>query len=89
MAENVRAAFALGHAGEVTLAVGLVFIAAGAEALAVFNACIADPGCLPDASALNVGAFFAILMVGIVLGVAGTRILALGRMSCQTDPRWP
>jgi len=75
MAANVRAAFAFRGAGEVTLAVGLIFIAAGAEALAVFNACVADPGCLPDASGLNVGAFFAILAVGIVLALIGARIL--------------
>jgi len=77
MAANVRAAFAFRGAGEVTLAVGLIFIAAGVEALAVFNACVADPGCLPDASALNVGAFFAILAVGIVLAVTGVRILVV------------
>ena len=75
MAANVRAAFAFRGAGEVTLAVGLIFIAAGVEALAVFNACVADPGCLPDASGLNVGAFFAILAVGIVLALIGARIL--------------
>jgi hypothetical protein len=79
MAANVRAALAFRGAGEVTLAVGLIFIAAGVETLAVFNACVADQGCLPDASGLNVGAFFAILAVGIVLAVAGTRILAVGR----------
>ncbi len=72
---NVRAALAFRGAGEVTLAVGLIFIAAGVEALAVFNACVADPGCLPDASGFNVGAFFAILAVGIVLAVVGGRIL--------------
>ncbi len=75
MAVNVRTALAIRGAGEVTFAVGLIFIAAGVEALAVFNACVADPGCLPDASELNVGAFFAILAVGIVLAVIGARIL--------------
>ena len=79
MAVNVRTAFAFRGAGEVTLAVGLIFIAAGVEALAVFNACVADPGCLPDASGLNVGAFFAILTVGIVLAVIGARILEVTR----------
>ncbi len=80
MAVNVRTALAIRGAGEVTFAVGLIFIAAGVEALAVFNACIADPGCLPDASALNVGGFFAILVVGIVLAVAGASVL-------RTSPR--
>jgi prolipoprotein diacylglyceryltransferase len=79
MVANVRTAFAFRGAGEVTLAVGLIFIAAGVEALAVFNACVADPGCLPDASGLNVGAFFAILTVGIVLAVIGARILEVTR----------
>ena len=85
MAVSVRRALAFRGAGEVTLAIGLIFIAAGVEALAVFNACIADPGCLPDASALNVGAFFAILAVGIAMAVAGMRILAVGRMSREPD----
>jgi hypothetical protein len=84
MAANVRAAFAFRGAGEVTLAVGLIFIAAGVEALAVFNACVADPGCLPDASALNVGAFFAILTVGIVLAVAGASVLRAPPKVSQT-----
>ena len=79
MAANVRTAFAFRGAGEVTLAVGLILIAAGAEALAVFNACVADSECLPDASALNVGSFFAILTVGIVLAVMGARILEVSR----------
>jgi hypothetical protein len=81
MAANVRAALAFRGAGEIPLAVGLIFIAAGAESLAVFNACVADPGCLPDASGLNVGAFFTILAVGIVLAVIGARILAVSRGS--------
>jgi hypothetical protein len=87
MAMNVRTAFAVRGAGEVTLAVGLIFIAAGAEALAVFNACVADPACLPDAGALNVGAFFAILAVGIALAVMGARIVeASPKVSRATFP---
>ncbi len=54
----------------VTLVIGLIFIAVGAEGLAVFDACVADPACLPDASLMNVSAFFAVLATGIGVGVA-------------------
>jgi hypothetical protein len=66
-------------AATVTLAVGLIFVAAGVEALAAFDACVADPACLPDAAAMTVGAFFAVLTVGIALAVAGTWLLAVDR----------
>ena len=62
--------------GLITLTIGLLFIAVGTEGLAAFNACVADPACLPDAAALNVGAFFAVLAGGIGLAVAGVWILA-------------
>lgn len=58
-------------AGAITLAIGLILVAVGAESLAVYNACVADPACLSFAAVMNVGAFFAILAVGIVLAVAG------------------
>ncbi len=66
-------------AGVVTFVIGLLFVAVGAESLAAFNACVADPACLPYVGALNVGAFFAILAVGIVLAVVGARILEVSR----------
>lgn len=84
---NVRTAFAFHGAGEVTLAVGLIFTAAGAEDLAIFNACVADPACLPDVGALNVGAFFAMVAVGIALAVAGARILAVALAVSRTGSR--
>lgn len=58
-----------------TLVIGLIFIAVGAEGLAAFNACLADPACLPDASAMNVDAFFAILAAGI--GIVTPSVLLL------------
>ncbi len=66
-------------AGAVTFVIGLFFVAVGAESLAAFNACVADPACLPHVGALNVGAFFAILAVGMVLAVAGAWILEVSR----------
>ncbi len=60
----------------VKLTIGLIFVAVGAESLAAFNACVADPARLPDASALNVGAFFATVAAGIVLAVARAWVLA-------------
>ena len=62
--------------GVITLTIGLPFIAVGTEGLAAFNSCVADPACLPDAAAPNVGAFFAVLAGGIGLAVAGVWILA-------------
>ena len=55
--------------------VGLIFVTAGVVALAAFNACVADPACFPDAGALNVGTFFAMLAAGIALAVAGAWVL--------------
>jgi hypothetical protein len=75
MSDNSRTASAMRGAGAVTLAVDLIFVAAGVEALAAFNACVADPACLSDATAMTVGAFFAILAVGIALVVAGAWVL--------------
>jgi hypothetical protein len=54
-----------------TLVIGLVFIAVGTEALAAYNSCIADPACLPSIGALNVGAFFGVLVLGIAVVVGG------------------
>lgn len=54
----------------VTFVIGFIVIAVGAEGLAAFNACLADPACLPDASLMNVSAFFAVLAAGIGVVVA-------------------
>jgi hypothetical protein len=75
MSVNSRTTSAVRDAAVITFVIGLMFVAVGAEALAAFNACVADPACLPDASTLNVGAFFAILAIGIALAVAGAWIL--------------
>jgi hypothetical protein len=71
MPENPRTSSMLVSSAAVTLVIGLIFVAVGVEALAAFNACVADPACLPDATAMTVGAFFAVLAVGIALAVAG------------------
>ncbi len=63
----------------VTFVIGLIFLAVGAEGLAAFNACVADPACLPDASLMNVSTFFAVLAVGIVLVVVASALRFPGR----------
>jgi hypothetical protein len=73
MLANSRAASSMRGAGAITLVVGLSFVAASVEALEAFNACVADPACLPDLGALNVGAFFAILAVEFVVALARRR----------------
>ncbi len=90
MAANSRTASLMRDAGAVTFVIGLIFAAVGVEALAVYNACAADPVCLPDASALNVGVFCAMLAVGIALAVAGAWAtgdsLSVGRIEPTREP---
>ncbi len=66
---------AIRRAVEVTSA---ILLALGAESLATLEACIADPACLPMASASAFEEFFGILAVGIVLSVYGVIQLAVG-----------
>ncbi len=75
MSLDPRTASAVRSAGAVAFAVGLIFVAAGVEALAAFNACVADPACFPDAGALSAGAFFAMLAAGVALAVVGAWVL--------------
>jgi succinate dehydrogenase/fumarate reductase cytochrome b subunit len=79
MPVDIRNASAVRDAALITFVIGLIFVAVGAESLAAFNACVADPACLPGASAMNVGAFCAVLAIGIVLVVAGVWILVAER----------
>jgi hypothetical protein len=64
--------------GGIVLGVGLVFAALGAECLAAFNACFADPACYPSSSAMPFGEFFGILSLGVILSLAGAVQLAVG-----------
>ena len=64
--------------GWIVLGVGLVFAALGAECLAVFNACFADPACYPSSSSMPFGEFFGILAVGVILSFAGSVQVAVG-----------
>jgi uncharacterized membrane protein YphA (DoxX/SURF4 family) len=64
--------------GAIVLGVGLVVAALGAECLAVFNACFADPACYPASGGLPFGEFFAILVVGIALSLIGGLQVVLG-----------
>lgn len=73
--------------GAVTFVIGLLFVAVGVESLAAFNACVADPACLPYVGALNVGAFFAVLAAGIALAAAGAWILAVEPQVSRLVPR--
>jgi hypothetical protein len=84
MAVNSRTASRVRGAATVTLVIGLTFVAAGVEGLAAFNACLADPACLPDASVMNVEVFFAVLVVGIVLAAVGASILVAERWVLRT-----
>jgi tetrahydromethanopterin S-methyltransferase subunit C len=86
MPVDIRNPSAVRDAAVITFVIGLLFVAVGVEALAAFNACVADPACLPDASALNVGAFFATLAVGIVLAVAGAWVVAVERRVPRFEP---
>lgn len=64
--------------GAVVLGIGLVVAALGAECLAAFSACFADPACYPMSGGLPFGEFFAILVVGIGLSMTGAVQLLLG-----------
>jgi hypothetical protein len=57
--------------GTITLTLGLILFALGAESLAVYNACFANPSCLPGISDMNFEGFFGILVAGLLLGMAG------------------
>jgi hypothetical protein len=57
--------------GTITFTLGLIISALGAESLAVYNACFANSTCLPSISGLNFEAFIAILVAGVILGMAG------------------
>jgi hypothetical protein len=74
--------------GGIVLGVGLVFAALGAECLAAFNACFADPACYPSSSGLPFEEFFVILVVGISVSVAGAIQLAEG-IRRETAPVGP
>jgi hypothetical protein len=64
--------------GTITFTLGLIISALGAESLAVYNACFANPGCLPGISGMNFEGFFGILVAGIILGMAGAVLLLVG-----------
>lgn len=64
--------------GAIVLGVGLAVAALGAECLAAFNSCLADPACYPASGGLPFGEFFGILVVGIAVSLTGTVQLVLG-----------
>lgn len=64
--------------GAILLGVGLVVAALGAECLTVYNACFANPACYPASGGLPFEEFFAILVVGIALSMAGGVQFLLG-----------
>ena len=69
--------------GSIVPGVGLLVAALGAECLAVFNACFADPACYPSTSALPFGELFGILAVGLILTVAGGVQVVAGSVRTQ------
>lgn len=73
---RVRTLGASRVSGVILLGLGSIIAALGSEALAVYNACFADPACYPSVSELPFGEFFGILATGITLIVAGGSWLA-------------
>jgi hypothetical protein len=74
--------------GTITFTFALVISALGAESPAVYNACFVSLSCLSDISRLNFEAFFAILVAGVMLGVAGaTQLLVSLRPSKESTGR--
>jgi hypothetical protein len=69
---------ALLASGTITFTLGLIISALGAESLAVYNACFANPSCLSGISGLNFEGFFGILVGGLLLGMAGAVQLWFG-----------
>lgn len=57
--------------GLILIGMGMLLVAFGVEVLGVYDACFADPTCLPMVSGMNFGEFFGILAVGIVLSLLG------------------
>ena len=88
MLEGDRRSSAWVVSSPLTFAVGLTFVATGVESLADFDACVSNPACLPDASALSVRAFFAILAAGIVMAVVATWVLAIEWKVTRTVSTW-
>jgi hypothetical protein len=64
--------------GAILLGIGLSLFALGAEAMGVFDACIASASCSPGASGLNAGEFLSLTVSGVILAVGGGTGLAMG-----------
>jgi hypothetical protein len=64
--------------GGVVLGIGLIFACLGEESLAFFNACVANPACYLSSSGLPFEEFFAILVVGTLVSMAGAVHFAAG-----------
>jgi hypothetical protein len=71
MLENRKTNQTLLASGTITFTLGLIVSALGAESLAVYNACFANPSCVSGISGMNFGGFFSILVAGVILGMAG------------------
>jgi hypothetical protein len=63
--------------GAITLVIGLVFVAIGAEALEFLNACVANASCLGSAPTGQLNEYMAFLLVGILVAVFGLVDLAI------------
>jgi hypothetical protein len=71
--------------GTILVGIGLSLFALGAEAMGVFDACIASVSCSPGASGLSVEEFLGLIVGGLTLATAGSTFLALGlRISPRT-----
>lgn len=61
--------------GAVTLTVGLVLVAAGAEWLSFLNLCAVSMTCLPALAQLDLATALGVVWAGIVLAVLGALIV--------------
>lgn len=68
--------------GLILLGLGLLFVALGVEVLGVYDACFANPNCLPTISGMNFTEFFGILAVGILLFLVGM-VLLVANLWCE------
>ena len=74
--------------GAATLAVGLVFVTAGAEALGFLNACAASAACLPYASWIDLAGALALSCFGVALAVTGAMVVVADLMSLPRIEAW-
>ena len=74
--------------GAATLAVGLVFVTAGAEALGFLNACAVSATCQPYTSWIDLAGAFALSCFGVAMAVTGALVVVADLMSLPRIEAW-